>query len=200
MMNKLILSLVMTAALCGAASAQTAPPEHVMARYPAQWVAQAPIRQDRLTVVRLLPPGQTPQDYNEAIIIERYDEEHQAPKDYVLSRAEASRRSCDGMLAGAVDETPINGYKAASIQFTCTKSHRNAKSGVMMVIAIAGRDALHVLSRVWIGPPVAANQLAPIPDQTVAEWSAFARTITLCDSRDAKHPCPLNPAMSPTGK
>ena len=66
----------------------------------------------------------------------------------------------------------------------------------MMVIAMGGRDALHVLSMVWIGPPVAANQLAPIPDKTLAEWSAFAKTITLCDSRDAKHPCPFNPALA----
>ena len=194
------LSLLLALLVCGPVWAQNAPPEHVMARYPAQWVAQAPLRQDRLTVVRLLPPGQTPQDYSEAVIIERYDEEHQPPKDYVLSRAESSRRTCDGMLSSQVDETPINGYKAASIQFTCTKSHRNGKSGVMMVIAAAGRDALHVVSRVWIGPPVAANQLAPIPDQTIAEWAAFAKTVTLCDSRDAKHPCPLNPALSPLGK
>jgi hypothetical protein len=104
------------------------------------------------------------------------------------------------MLSSSVDETPVNGYKAASIQFTCTKSHRNGKSGVMFVVAIAGRDALHVVSRVWLGPPVAANQLVPIPDTTLSEWAAFIRTITLCDSRDAQHPCPTSPVPVPQGK
>ncbi len=181
------------------AGAQTSPPaEHVMARYPAQWVAQPIMRQDRLTAQQILPPGQTSQEYSDAIILERYDEEHQAPKDYVASRAEASRRSCDGMLSSQVDETPVNGYKAASIQFTCTKSHRNGKSGVMFVVAIAGRDALHIVSRVWLGQAVAANQLVPIPPSTLAEWAAFVRTITLCDSRDNLHPCPATAATVPT--
>lgn len=191
-MTKILSLAIALLVLCGPVRADTVPPEHIIARYPAQWVAQAPVSEGKLSVQRFLPSGQTPKDYNQAIIVERYVEEHQAPKEHVLSRAEASRRSCDGVLSSAVDETPINGYKAASIQFSCTKSHRNGKSGVMLVIAIAGRDALHVISLVWLGPPVAVNQLAPIPDHTVAEWSAFAQTITLCDSRDNKHPCPYN--------
>ena len=194
-MKRILLAALTLLFICPA-WAQTSPPEHVLARYPAQWVAQAPVRQDKLTVLQMLPAGQSPQDYMESIILERYDEEHQAPKEYVTSRAEASRRSCDGMLSSTVDESPINGYKAASIQFTCTKSHRNGKSGVMFVIAIAGRDALHVVSRVWIGPPVPANQMVPIPDTTLAEWAAFVRTITLCDTRDVQHPCPVRPATA----
>ena len=190
-------SLLALALLIGfPAWAQNAPPEHVVARYPAQWVAQPPMRQDKLTVVRLLPPGQAAEDYSEAVILEHYEDEHQAPKDYVMSRAEASRRSCDGLMSSTVDETPINGYKAASIQFTCTKSHRNGKSGVMMVIAIAGRDALHVISRVWVGQAVAANQIVPVPDTVIAEWLAFAKTVTLCDTRDVQHPCPVHPATA----
>jgi len=198
MKRRLLIALSMLISL--PAWAQNTPPEHVLARYPAQWVAQAPVRQDKLTVLQMLPPGQTPQDYTESIILERYDEEHQAPKEYVTSRAEASRRACDGMLSSTVDESPVNAYKAASIQFTCTKSHRNGKSGVMFVIALAGRDALHVISRVWTGPPVAANQMVPIPDTTLAEWAAFVKTITLCDTRDVQHPCPVRAAPAPTGK
>jgi len=192
-------SLVLVFCLLAASPlwAQTPPPEHVMARYPAQWIAQSPLHQDKLTAVQILPPGQTPRDYTDAVIIERYEEDHLAPKDFVMAQADSSRRSCDGMLTSNVDETPVNGYKAASVQFTCTKSHRNGKSGVRFVIAIAGRDALHAVSRIWIGPPVSANQLVPIPETTLAEWGAFVKTITLCDTRDVKHPCP---ALPPSGK
>ena len=197
----ILLPLALFASLLlGSPSRAEAPPEHVMARYPAQWVAQPIMRQDKLTVQQILPPGQTSKDYTDAVILERYEEDHQAPKEHVMSRAEASRRSCDGVLSSTVDESPVNGYKAASIQFTCTKSHRNGKSGVMFVVAIAGRDALHVVSRVWLGPAVPANQLVPIPNTTLAEWAAFVRTITLCDSRDAQHPCPASPAQIPQGK
>ena len=174
----------------GPAAAQTAPPERAEARYPAQWIAQPPVHQDNVTVVRLLPPGQSPQSFSEAVMIERYEAEHRPPKEHVLSRAEATRRSCDGVLVSAVDETPVNGYKAASVRFTCTRSQRNGMSGAMLVTAVEGRDALHVISRLWIGPPVASNQLVPVPKQTVDEWDAFQRTITVCDIRDSRHPCP----------
>ena len=67
-----------------------------------------------------------------------------------------------------------------------------------MVIAIAGRDALHVMSRVWIGPSVPANQLPPIPEQVTKEWTAFSSTVLLCDTRvNNNHPCPVSTAYPP---
>ena len=180
------------------AFAQNAPPEHLMARYPAQWVAQQPTVDERLTVQRLLPPGQSPKDYNEAVVIERYDQDHTPPKEFIQARANDSRQNCDGTLSGQIDETLVNGYKSASIIYTCSKSHRNGKSGEVMVIAISGRDALHVISRVWIGPAVPANQLPPIPEQVTKEWTAFSSTVLLCDTRpNNNHPCPVSTAYPP---
>ncbi len=196
-MKTFIFGMIAAALAGGSAMAQSAsggggaiPDERAMARYPANWVAQAPVHQDQLTVVRLLPPGQTPQDFNQAITVERYETVHQSPKDFLLSRADSSRSTCDGMLVGDVTESMINGYKSASLRFTCTRSHRNNKSGAVSLTAVAGRDALHVISWYWLGDPVAANQLVPIPPQTVTQWDAFAKTITVCNVNDSRHPCP----------
>lgn len=183
---------------CGAAWAQGAaggpvgviPDERAMARYPANWVAQPPVHKEQLTVVRLLPPGQSPQDFTQAITIERYEAMHQSPKEFLLSRADSSRSTCDGMLAGDVVEGTVNGYKSASLRFTCTRSHRNNKSGAVSLTAVAGRDALHVISWYWLGDPVSANQIVPVPAQTVSEWDAFAKTIIVCNINDSSHPCP----------
>jgi hypothetical protein len=197
-MKTLMIGIAVGSLVWGAAVARAdsgagvgqVPAERAMARYPADWVAQPPVRQEQLTVIRLLPPGQTAQDFSQAITVERYESEHRSPKDFVLSRAEASRGTCDGMLAGEVVEGVINGYKAASLRFTCTRSQRNNKSGAVSLTAIAGRDALHVISWFWLGAPVAANQLVPVPPQTVAQWDAFTKTILVCDTRDSTHPCP----------
>lgn len=183
-------------ALAEPSSAEQAqiPPERAGAHYPADWVAQPPVHQDSLTVIRLLPPGQTALDFTQAITIERYEAEHRSPKDFVLSRAEASRPTCDGMLISEVKEGLVNGYKAASLRFTCTHSQRNNKSGAVAVTAVAGRDALHVLSWYWLGAPVAANQLVPVPPQIVQQWDAFEHSIIVCDTRYVEHPCPVRAA------
>lgn len=166
------------------------PPERAGAHYPPDWVAEPPVHQDSLTVIRLLPPGETALNFTQAITIERYEAEHRSPKDFVLSRAEASRPTCDGMLVSEVKEGLVNGYKAASVRFTCTRSQRNNKSGAVALTAVAGRDALHVLSWYWLGQPVAANQLVPVPPQIVQQWDAFERSIIVCDTRFVEHPCP----------
>ena len=190
-MRSFVPAILILFALVVPATAQNAPPERAQARYPAGWVAGTPFHEGNITVVRLLPPGQSDKDFVEAILIERYEAERRPAKEHVLSRAEATRRSCDGVLVSQVNESQINGYAAAQIRFTCTRSQRNGKSGAMMVIAIEGRDALHVISRFWVGQGVAANQLVPVPQQTIAEWDAFAQTVTVCDTRDSKHPCPM---------
>jgi len=171
------------------ALAQSAP-EHLIVPPPQGWVALPLNKQGNLTVVQMLPGGATPQDYQESIIIQRQDGEKKAPKDFVLGVVEGSKAHCESIVTSPVEERPVNGYKAAEIRFACSKSSRTGKSGLMMVKAISGKDALHVVQRVWLGAPVPPNQAVPVPDAIIEAWDAFDAFVVLCDSRDAKHSCP----------
>ncbi len=164
--------------------------EHLIAHYPKEWLALPVNRQGNLTVVQLLPAGQSPQDYVESIIVQRREGDRQAPKELAMGIVEGSRAHCEGVVVSPVDQRPVNGYPAAEVRFACTKSSRNGKSGLMEVKAIAGTDALHVIQRVWFGPPVGANQPVPVPETTITAWDAFDNTVILCDAHDRKHPCP----------
>ena len=169
--------------------AQSAP-EHLIVPPPKDWVPLPINHQANLTVLQMLPAGQSPQDYQESIVIQRQEGEKKTPKDFVLGVVQGSKSHCEGIVSSPVDERPVNGYKAAEVRFACTKSSRTGKSGLMMVKAIAGKDALHVVQRIWLGAPVTPSQPVPVPDATIEAWDAFDAMIVLCDSRDAKHGCP----------
>ena len=178
-------------ALTRPALAQSAPAgESFIISPPQGWVPQPPLHEGNVTVRRLLPPGSTSGQITEAINVERYEQSTQTPKQFVGALVAASRKNCQGLQVGPLDEHPINGYKAASLRFACTKSSRTGKSGLMMVIAVAGKDSLHVVQRMWLGQPVGANDPVPVPDTVIGSWDAFAARVTLCDAGDSKHPCP----------
>ncbi|HIJ63525.1 MAG TPA: hypothetical protein HPQ04_12600 [Rhodospirillaceae bacterium] len=172
-----------------AAFAQSAP-EHLIVPPPKDWVPLPINKQANLTVVQMLPAGESPQAFHESIVVQRQDGEKKTPKDYVLSVVAGSKANCEGIITSPISERPVNGYKAAEVRFACTKSSRTGKSGLMMVKAIAGNDALHVVQRIWLGAPVAPNQPVPVPDAVIDAWDAFDAFIVLCDSRDSKHACP----------
>ena len=193
-----IVSLAAFALLISAlpAWAQSAAPqpgaeaEHLIAQYPPGWQALPVNRQSNLTVVQLLPPGEDSQNYTESVVVQRQDGEKRTPKDMIGSIIQTSRANCEGIVVGQIHENAINGYRAADVRFACTKSTRTGKSGLMMVKAISGKDALHVIQRIWRGTPVSPTQPIPVPESTIALWDAFEATIVLCDPRDSKHPCP----------
>jgi hypothetical protein len=167
------------------------PTERIEAHYPMNWLRSTPERQDSTISVRLLPPGATPQNYTEEIDIQRHEGSLEPPRDFINATIVAGQKACEGLQVTPIDERPINGYKAANMRLACTRSQRSGKSGVMMVIAIAGREALHVVQRIWLGPPVGPAQVVPIPDSVVRDWDAFAASVTLCDIKDSTHPCPV---------
>ena len=163
--------------------------ENLFARFPDGWYTLPATYQGNVTTAQLLPPGGSPQDYSESIVVQRQDGEKKPPKDYVQSVVDGSRANCEGIVSSPVDEHPNNGYKAAEVRFACNRSSRTGKSGLMMVKAIAGRDALHVVQRVWLGPPVDVGQPIPVPLAVVSAWDSFDRSVSVCDSRELAHSC-----------
>ncbi len=176
--------------LLGGQALAESPPERLIAHYPTDWKPQPAVAQGPMTVVQLLPPNASPQAFDEAIVVQRIDGSKESPKALVSAQIDGSRKNCEGLQVGPLDEAAINGYKAATVRFACTKSTRTGKSGLMMVVAVAGKDAVHVIQRMWLGAPVGANEPVPVPDTVIAAWDVFAAGVTVCDTRDPKHPCP----------
>ena len=165
--------------------------EHLLAVYPSDWhYAPLASRNPNVQMTRLLPPGQSPQNYSEAIVVERYSGSSQSAQDFVGTLIQVGRQDCAGFTGDPAKEANLNGYTAVVARYGCTRGTRTGKSGMTMVIAISGNEALHVIQTMWLGPPVAANQAVPIPDEVLHRWKTLASHVVLCDSRDPNHPCP----------
>lgn len=186
------LAVATPATFAQTAFAQTAPAgEQLIAHYPQGWQPNPlPTPDPNVKMTRLLPPNESPQNFSEAIVVERYANAKQSAKDFVATVIDLGKKGCDGFLGSPPTERTVNGYKAVSARFGCTKGARTGKSGVIMVIAINGKDALQVIQSMWLGAPVAANQPIPIPEEVIRRWDSFEQSVVLCDTRDSKHPCP----------
>lgn len=194
-MLKIVATVILTtvAALPAAAQQPPAgePTEHLLVNPPPGWTAQPVTAKGPVRASQLFPAGQSANDYVEKIILMR-DANPGAPppKQFVSGLVQAAKNGCEGTQIGDLDETPINGYAAAGVRLACTKGRQTGKSGLMLIAAIRGKDALYTVQRMWLGAPVAPHQTVPVPPAVLAEWAAFTRLITLCDPRTPEHPCP----------
>lgn len=186
-----LLAILSAQPVAAQGSAPTDQGERLLVNPPPGWTASPLTTKGPVRASQLFPAGQSAKDYVEKIILMRdASPGAPAPKQFVNQLVQAAKNGCDGTQIGNLDENPVNGYVAADIRLACTKGRQTGKSGLMLIAAIRGKDALYTVQRMWLGPPVAPNQAVPVPNQVLAEWSVFTRSITVCDPRSAEHPCP----------
>jgi hypothetical protein len=197
-MLRLILALAVALALTRPATAQQGPPpaaapspkEKILLEMPQGWYPKGTQRSDKGETTMLYPPGQGGETWSEMLVLQVVRDSQAMPHNYVQQIVEASRTNCDAVGPSPVTEKSINGYPAAALTVSCTKGKRTGKGGLVMVVAMRGREALYVVQRLWQGPAFGRNEAVPVPQDMLKTWGAFARTIGLCDQVDPKHPCP----------
>lgn len=171
-----------------AASAQSVG-ERLLMNAPQGWGAVPVHRGENMIISRLFPPGEGEKQWSQAITVQAYMGSDQSPRSFVEGIISYSRDSCEAAGPGPVTESQNNGYPAAAVTVTCTKGP-SGLGGFVLVQAIRGRDALYVVQRQWRGPAFGRDQSPSFPPNMLKEWGDFAKTVSLCDNRDPKHPCP----------
>ncbi len=164
--------------------------EHLLLSPPANWIPVPVQRNDKMIVTRLFPPGESDKQWSQSITLQAYPGSEQPARAFVEGIIAYSRDNCEAAGPGPVTESQINGYPAATVTVTCTKGRASGQGGFVLVQAIRGRDALYVVQRQWRGPAFGKSENPAFPPDMLKEWGEFAKTVGLCDSRNAKHPCP----------
>lgn len=179
------------AALPAAAQAPQPPAgERLLMAPPPNWKPVAVQRTEKMNITRLFPPGQDENKWNEAITIQIYPGSTSEARAFIENIIQYSRANCEAAGPSAVNEAPVNGYPMASVSVACTKGRSSGLGGFVLVQAIRGKDALYVVQRQWRGPAFDKDKPLPLSQDMLKDWSAFSRTVSLCDSRDSRHPCP----------
>ncbi|CAA7618494.1 conserved exported hypothetical protein [Candidatus Terasakiella magnetica] len=168
--------------------------ERLVMTPPAGWQAAGNSSRQNALTTQLLPPGQTPENWTEMLAVQVVADSRASSRDYVQQIIEASRDNCEATGPSPVTEKQLNGYPAAAFTVSCTKGRQTGLGGLVMVIAIRGRESLYVIQRIWRGQPFGREETAPAPREMLQEWANFSRNVSLCDTVDtARHPCPKLP-------
>ncbi|MCR6631019.1 MAG: hypothetical protein NVV74_13775 [Magnetospirillum sp.] len=171
------------------AAAQQQFGERLLMNAPQGWNAFPVQRGEKMVISRLFPPGENEQQWTQSITVQMYPGSEQSPRSFVEGIISYSRDNCEAAGPGPVSETMNNAYPSATVTVTCTRG-RSGMGGFALVQAIRGRDALYVVQRQWRGPAFGKDQAPAFPTNMLKEWGDFAKTVSVCDNRDSKHPCP----------
>lgn len=172
------------------AAAQQQMGERLLMNAPAGWSAIPIQRGDKMVISRLFPPGEGEKQWNQAITVQMYPNSEQSARAFIEGIVAYSRDNCEAAGPGPVNEAQNNGYPTATVTITCTKGRTSGLGSFALVQAIRGREALYVVQRQWRGPPFGRDQNPAFPPEMLKDWGEFARTVSLCDTRSSKHPCP----------
>jgi len=140
---------------------------------------------------QMFPGNESSDNWTEMLSVQVVADGRADPRDHIQRIVEASRTNCDASGPSPVTEGLTNGYPVATMTVTCTKGRVSGMGGLVAVKAIRGAQALYVIQRVWRGPAFERNEVAPVPEGMLKEWSSFLRAVSVCDIADStRHPCP----------
>lgn len=191
-MRPFVLAAVLAAVTLPALAQQTAPPmgEHLLLDPPDGWSTVQVQRAEKMIIHRMYPPGQGQNQWTQSVTIQMYPSSDQMPRAFVEGIIAYSRDNCEAAGPGPVTETLNNGYPQATVTVTCTKGRNSGMGGFALIQAIRGKEALYVVQRQWRGPAFGRNESPAFPTNMLREWGDFSKTVSLCDNRDQRHPCP----------
>jgi hypothetical protein len=157
------------------------------------WTVAPTQRGAEIELTEITPPGQSPQSWTDEVAVNiLYGAPTQSPQQLLSDRIALVQRECEDSAVGPISPLVENGYETAMRAVACTKVKKLGEGEVTLYKAWKGRDAMYLVARSWRGPPFEKGHVPVAPEVTL-QWLAVIQSIVLCDTRDAKRPCP-NPA------
>ncbi len=111
------------------------------------------------------------------------------PIDFVLSLSRDLALRCEGFSDFNIMTGMENNYATSVRLLVCPRYKGQPLGEVLMIKAIQGREYFYTVTRGRRLPAFEAGE-QPLTAQTTAEWSAYLKSVGVCDPRWPEHPCP----------
>jgi len=141
-------------------------------------------------VSELIPSNETPDTWTRRFTIQAFRGTAMTAAAFLDGVVARTEEVCDGIHAEPVRPVIVSGAEAARRGIGCGRYKGDGRGSYTLFTAVRGGRALYVLSRAWRGEPYRADGPPPVPAAELAEWTATADSIRLCDSDDPARPCP----------
>ena len=187
-------SLLVALGAMGAASAQapaaTLPDgEGMQVIVPQGWGLDRRGTQPNVDEVYLTPESGSGRTQEDWLIYREYKGQGGLDPLVVLQQlVQGTAQVCPGMRAGQMQKGQVNGYPAGFVLMSCPNSRRLGRGVVTMVKVISAKDSVYQVERVWYYPPFDVAR-PPITGTESSSWIQFLSHISVCDTRDSRHPC-----------
>lgn len=139
-------------------------------------------------VTELIPAGESPEGWSRRLVVQAFRGATVSVPAFLDMVAANSAALCEQPAAEPARLGRLGPLEAGSRFVACGRSRAEDRGEYALYYAIRGRDAFYVVIRAWRGAPF-ATATRPVPQQEIADWVAFMRAVTVCDSRDPARPC-----------
>lgn len=183
-----------TAADTPAAVTEPAAGEQLIAQPPAGWRQIGSVNTERLKRAEFVPAGDDAETWDRRItfesIVAEIGEPLPDPIKFVELITAGRDRDCGTFSIHHTFAGIENGYPSAVDLLICHKDRDTDRSKVTMMKTIQGNDAFYVIARSLRDEPIPKDEAPSIEEAEIGGWAVFLKSVSLCDTDRAAHPCP----------
>ncbi len=164
--------------------------ELLLAQPPAGWVEVTSLNRGQVRIVEYAAPDTLSPDRLDLL---RFESQGSLPLPDPIEIAGAMSAEMAGLCQG-FEDFPIhsgfeNGYPTSVRLLTCQAYGEPVRGEIRMTKAIRGSEQFYIVTRIRRTAPFEGDAV-PVSVEEMAEWSGYFSRVSLCDTRDAAHPCP----------
>ena len=182
------------AALLALATTAAAPPpgERLIQPPPPGFVSAFKADKNGTATEQLVPEKQTIAKWTDMITVQRFaGQGARDPSSWLEGWGRTFMSDCPKAQHGPIGRGAVNGYPAAILAIQCAAPAEDPKRESVFLRAIQGKDAFYVVQ----------FSMRRIPSRPEVELvDRYLQAVSLCDDRDARHPCPVMDAAAPSNR
>jgi hypothetical protein len=149
-------------------------------------------RQANIGMSVMLPQNETEANWTEVVNTKIFfglkDAEPKGYQDFMTKKLLAT---CKNGEAKSISKGEENGYPFSVWQQACPLNQATGKPEKSWFKAIKGNDSFYVIEKTF--------RFAP-SEEVISQWMEHLRTVIVCDTRSADHPCPTLEPIGPVGR
>lgn len=135
-----------------------------------------------------IPGHETVQSWSRRLSVQAFRDVTVTVPGFLDMVARRTGELCDGVAAAPSRSGVVDGIEVGMRSVSCARFRGGEQGEHVIYYALRGRDALYVVHRAWRGPAFPPGR-PPLSAEELEDWTAYLRSVRLCDSSDPRRPC-----------
>jgi len=175
----ILVCLLLAATLAPASAIES---EKLIVSIPQAYTLGFNNRKDNMTIEEYVTGGQTVDNWTELVTVQIFQGMKSVRPDEFRGRMEALwDKACPNSSVQSVARGVENGYPTNTWMMDCPVNPKTNQKEITWFKALAGKDTFYVVQKAYKFPPA---------QEQIAQWNAWLKRVTLCDTGRRDRACP----------